>query len=247
MFGWRGKVGAISPSLAEGKNYEFYKVVPEGLLLVEWSLPPVSRIVPSQIDRALAGLEEGVDVLSGVEVGVILVGGTAPFYTKGPAYAREVHEKLRKRTAIPLIMSVDNVVEGLRAVGARRIAVASPYPDPVNEKMCGYLAQAGIEVIGLLGLGYERNHEISLLPPSASFQAARKVFREHPQADGIYLPCPRWPTVENIRPLERDLGVPVVTATQVDIWGALRALDVHAPITGFGRLLASLARADRTD
>lgn len=246
MFGWRGKVGAISPSLAEGKNYEFYRVVPEGVLLVEWCLPPVTRIVAEEIDRALAGLEEGVDVLTGVEVGVILVGGTAPFYAKGPAYTREVRDRLRKRTATPLIMSVDNVVAGLQAVGARRIAVASPYPDPINEKMRAYLAASGLEIIGLHGLGYESNHQISLLPREASFHAACEVFRRYPEADAIYLPCPRWPTVENIQPLEKDLGVPVITATQVDIWGALRALGIHASITGYGGLLASLARRDST-
>jgi maleate cis-trans isomerase len=41
--------------------------------------------------------------------------------------------------------------------------------------------------------------------------------------------------------LEREIGKPVVTSCQAYIWHALRMAKVKQPVTGFGRLMASLA------
>jgi maleate isomerase len=40
--------------------------------------------------------------------------------------------------------------------------------------------------------------------------------------------------------LEREIGKPVVTSCQAYIWHALRMAKVKQPVTGFGRLMASL-------
>jgi maleate isomerase len=60
--------------------------------------------------------------------------------------------------------------------------------------------------------------------------------REHPDADTILLPSPHWPTVGAIDPLERELGVNVMTALQAIVWHALRRVGVTDRIEGFGRL-----------
>jgi maleate isomerase len=50
------------------------------------------------------------------------------------------------------------------------------------------------------------------------------------------LPSPHWPTVGAIDPLERELGVNVMTALQAIVWHALRRVGVTDRIEGFGRL-----------
>ncbi|MBI3079316.1 MAG: hypothetical protein HYY85_20385, partial [Deltaproteobacteria bacterium] len=61
-------------------------------------------------------------------------------------------------------------------------------------------------------------------------------------AEGVYLPCAQMPTFKNIAPLERDLGVPVVTSFQAMLWHVFTMLRIHEPIQGYGRLLQSLGR-----
>jgi maleate cis-trans isomerase len=41
--------------------------------------------------------------------------------------------------------------------------------------------------------------------------------------------------------LEREIGKPVVTSCQAYIWYALKLANVRERITGFGRLMATLA------
>jgi len=58
--------------------------------------------------------------------------------------------------------------------------------------------------------------------------------------DSIFVPCPRWPTITDVDLLEREIGKPVVTSCQAYIWHALKMTKVKQPVTGYGRLMASL-------
>ena len=55
------------------------------------------------------------------------------------------------------------------------------------------------------------------------------------------MPCAKMPTFRNIAPLERDLGVPVVTSFQAMLWHVFSTLRIHEPIRGYGRLFDSLS------
>ena len=61
-----------------------------------------------------------------------------------------------------------------------------------------------------------------------------------PDADGVFLPCARWPTLDALPLLEQELGLPVVSSTVSVFYGALQRLGVRDGLQGFGSLLASL-------
>ena len=54
------------------------------------------------------------------------------------------------------------------------------------------------------------------------------------------LACTNWKTMDVIERLEKELGKPVLSTTQVSIWAALRALGRTEGVPGFGRLLRDL-------
>ena len=62
-----------------------------------------------------------------------------------------------------------------------------------------------------------------------------------PEADALLCSCTAWRSLEAVAELERRIGKPVVTSNQASIWAAYRALGLAPKITGFGRLLESLA------
>jgi maleate cis-trans isomerase len=74
----------------------------------------------------------------------------------------------------------------------------------------------------------------------AAYKIAKKLYEQAPEADGVFVPCPRWPTITDVDLLEHEIGKPVVTSCQAYIWHALRMANVKEPVTGFGRLMASL-------
>ena len=48
-----------------------------------------------------------------------------------------------------------------------------------------------------------------------------------PDAEAVFISCTNLATYDLIRPLERELGKPVLTAIQVTMWGAFRAAGVR--------------------
>jgi maleate isomerase len=68
---------------------------------------------------------------------------------------------------------------------------------------------------------------------------ASKVTR--PEADALLCSCTAWRSLEAVAELERCTGKPVISSNQASLWAAYRAIGLTPKITGFGRLLESLA------
>src|SRR5581483_9596233 len=60
---------------------------------------------------------------------------------------------LRRETGLPVSTMTEAVVDGLRSVGAKRIAVATAYADEVNNRLADFLRRSGFEVLALKGFG----------------------------------------------------------------------------------------------
>ncbi|MCI0800784.1 MAG: decarboxylase, partial [Chloroflexi bacterium] len=56
------------------------------------------------------------------------------------------------------------------------------------------------------------------------------------QADALFLSGTNWRTVDLLRMMESDLGIPVFSANQVTMWAALGRLGIPAR-PGFGGLM----------
>lgn len=240
MYGSRGRVGTISPARGDTSLYEFYKVVPDGVVAVPISLG-VQRLTREQLSAVLDRYEQAVKDLVYEECDVILMSGTPPVTSGVPGTEEMLLERARRHTTVPVFTGVGAEVEAIRAVGARRIAVGSPYTDDLNEKWRLYFTAKGFDVVVVEGLGIERNVELAKLPVDASYRVAQALHERCPDVDAIHLTCPRWPTIINVARLEQELGIPVTSSSQAQIYGSLSRLGVHDRITGFGSLLERLA------
>ena len=122
----------------------------------------------------------------------------------------------------------------------KKVVVATPYPDTLTKRVSDFLTASGFEVLKAEGLGIERNSELGNQPEHAAYRIAKKVFFSAPEADGIFLPCNRWPTANCIALLEKETGKPVLSSSLCNIWYALYRLHIKEHIQGYGSLLASL-------
>ncbi len=238
MYGRRGRVGLISPSRGDTLIYEFCKMAPDGVMPVPASLG-VQHLTREHLDAVLDRYEAAVREMVYEECDVINLGGTPPVTSGQPG----VEERLlaRARAVADVFTHVQAEVEAMRAAGMSRAAVVAPYTHDLTAKFQAYFRTKGINVVGVKSLGIERNVDIAKLPVDASYRLAVEAYREHPEADGVHLTCPRWATVVNLDRLEQDLGIPVTSSSQAVAFAAFRRLDIRDRITGFGSLLEKLA------
>jgi maleate cis-trans isomerase len=240
MYGWRGRVGLVSPARADTSVYEFYLAAPEGLVAVSTSLK-VQRLTEDQLDNVLHSYQGAAQELDYEEVDVMILGGSPPVALKGYGFDQELVDRCQAVTRAQVVALIRCEMEALQAVGARRIAIGAPYTATLTAKFADYFRQAGFEVVETRCLGIERNIDLALLPEHASYRLSKELFRSAPRVDTIHLTCPRWPTLVNLSMLEQDLGVPVTSSGQSIIYSALRRLGIRDSIGGFGSLLEKLA------
>jgi maleate cis-trans isomerase len=140
---------------------------------------------------------------------------------------------------VPAVATTPSVVAALRAFGARRISVATPYPDWNNQRLRAYLEAEGFDVLNVDGEPHAAaagNQGINDQEPDSVVAFASQVCR--PDADALLCSCTAWRAVEAVDALERRIRKPVVTSNQATIWMALGAIGIAEPVHGFGRLFA---------
>ncbi|HYE93281.1 MAG TPA: hypothetical protein VEA38_19780, partial [Terriglobales bacterium] len=180
--------------------------------------------------------------LATASVDAISYGCTTGSFFKGPGWDREMLELIERTAKVPAVATSPSVVEALRSFGARRISVATPYPEWNNTRLRAYLTAQGFEVLNLEAepvAAKAGNQGINDQDPAVIVDFASKACR--PEADALLCSCTAWRSVEAVEEIERRTGKPVVTSNQSSIWMTLRKLGHTQPIAGFGRLLRSFA------
>ncbi len=129
---------------------------------------------------------------------------------------------------------VSCVVEGLRAVDARKIVIGTPYPDPVNTKMAAFMRSRGFDVLYTEGLNLKDDTEITRVDPAFILEFARAI--DHRDADAIFLSCGGFRAVDVIAEIEKAIGKPVISSNQAMAWHCQRLAGISDKIEGFGRL-----------
>ena len=239
MIGWRARIGSIQPSRGDTFTYEFYKMAPDGVVLVT-TATNIKELTEAEFERALGEYDKAGKILATEEVDFILVGGTPVIAMKGVGADLAIAKKIQDATGIPTMHNFTAVIESLRKLNIKRIAVATPYRDAVNERHKKFLEANGFEVVKIKGLQLERNVEIAKTPPYSAYRLAKETFREAPGAEGIYISCSRWQTVSFIEALEQDVKVPVVSNSLSSIWASFVHTGVGTAKPGFGQLMRSL-------
>jgi maleate isomerase len=237
MYGWRGRVGSVAATPSDIFSYEFYKIVPPGLSIMQTTLS-IHIMNTQELADGYAGTEKMAVALAREGADVIILGGAPTLYDQGPGSDTALSERISKVAGVPVVSNQTAMMDGLRAFGCRKIMIASPFNEENNQKLKKYLEGSGFEVVGVYGMGFDANADINRVSEGEAYRFLKKSGLDCPQAEGMIVPCANWPTTLVAPQVERDLGIPVVTSNQAKTWGALKALGIKDRISDFGRLLA---------
>jgi maleate isomerase len=196
------------------------------------------------MDRMNAEIEAGARYLATAKVDAIAYGCTTGSFYRGPGWDRDMLEVIQRAAGVPAVATSPSVVAALRFFGAKKISVATPYPEWNNQKLRAYLEASGFEVLNVEGeprAAGSGNQGINDYDPDDVIAFAPGVCR--PDADALLCSCTAWRSLEAVAELERRTGKPVVTSNQASIWMAFRALGVAPGRRGLGKLLDTLAPA----
>ncbi len=230
-------IGLISPNFSQETLVDVYKILPQGVR-IEGRPLVVGRFTDDEFYKAEQAFSDLVRDLARKPLDFLMVTGELFLSYKGPGSDRQILELVKHITPIAASTVLTAVVRGCRALGLKRVVMATPFPEDQDERLLRFLAHDGIEVVAFRGLGCPNSHVIWSLAPDTGYDLATALLREHPDVDGVYMPCNKWRVISVIDRIENESGKPVVTNTQAWVWEALRAMGLTSPIPGYGRLLS---------
>lgn len=235
-YGWKARIGLIVPSTNVINEPEFWRMVPEGVGVFTARAMLLGRATQESYVEMAKAVSGAADQLATAEVDIVAYGCTSGSFV---CPMEDLVNDMQARTGKPALAAAGAVVAALRALGARRVALATPYVDFVNQREREFLHGAGFDVVSLeaLDLGHtqEERRAIGRVPPEAIYRLARRADR--PDADVVFISCTNLASLGIIERLENELGKPVITSNQACFWACLRRLGLRDAVPGFGRLL----------
>ncbi len=203
----------------------------------------VRALTPEGYEPAWNAILPAAEHLAGQGVDAIMVIGTSLTFYRGPQAHRWLLEELRRRTGLPVSTMSQAIIDGLREVGARRIAVATAYSDMVNRRLRQLLAADGIEVLALECFdllefgGPSKKSEADIIALSDA------AVERADGAQGILISCGGLRTLGVAAPLEARHRLPVVSSATAAFWAAMRLVGESGRIEGYGRLFEQAREA----
>jgi maleate isomerase len=230
MATWDHKLGIIVPSWNTVMEYEMQRMA-GGTMSIHTERIRHTADTEENLAWMSTQAPQAAELLSHAKVDAICYGCTGSGFLKTPAADQKLAADLEARTGIPSLTTSASVADALRAVGAKRISVASPYEPWLNEKLRIYLTAAGFDILALQGLGTQAHSTISTERVKA---LAAEVVR--PETDAIFISCSNFRTLDIIESIEQAHGKPVVTSNQASMWNSLRRIGDRRVIANAGRL-----------
>jgi maleate isomerase len=166
----------------------------------------------------------------------VMVGG---FHAHEDAEARVAAAAEEAGGPGPVLSSAGALLRALHALGARRVAIVTPYVDALTNVVIEYLDSHAIEVTDAVSLNVADNVEVGRLDPMELPEVARRL--DVRDADAVVLSaCVQMPSLPVIPAVERELGLPVLSTATATVFDLLRRLDLEPTVPDAGSLLVGL-------
>ncbi len=136
-----------------------------------------------------------------------------------------------------VISSAGALIDGVNTIGAKKVAIITPYMKPLTDTVIEYIQASGIEVTDSISLEVSDNLAVGRLDPMNLIEHAKKLNTSG--ADAVVLSaCVQMPSLPAIQIVQDQLNLPVLSAATSTVYKILKSLDLKASVPNAGHLLS---------
>ena len=158
--------------------------------------------------------------------------------TRGAGYHCVSQERLSKRTidnghAAPVVTSAGALMDALGVLGAKKVAIITPYMKPLTEQVVAYIEGGGIKVTDSISLEIADNLEVGAQDPMNLVEIVKRL--DYSEADVVVLSaCVQMPSLPALQAAQNMLGMPVTSTAACTVRNMLDLLGLPAHFQGAG-------------
>ncbi|WP_275896811.1 Asp/Glu racemase [Burkholderia sp. IDO3] len=180
--------------------------------------------------------------LSDAQVDVLGYACLVAIMSMGHGYHRVSEHRLHGRTVengapAPVVTSAGALVDGLHAIGAKKVSILAPYMKPLTRLVIDYIESEGIEVVDSISLEIPDNLEVGRQDPLAPVEITKRLKTTGVDAV-VASACVQMPSLGSIQLIEDRVGLPVVSSSVATTFMMLKRLRLNTAVPGFGSLLS---------
>lgn len=216
---------------AQGVNFTFHS-----------SRMRMKRVTKEELEAMDRDSDRCALELSDARVDVMGYACLVAIMSMGHGYHRQSEARLHGRTVenggpAPIVTSAGALVDGLHALGAKRVAIITPYMKPLTKLVIDYIEAEGVEVLDSISLEIEDNLAVGARDPLALLDIAPKL--KITNADAVVLSaCVQMPSLEAVPIVEKSIGLPVVSSSICTAFRMLEELGLETAVSDAGALLS---------
>ena len=249
--------------MSAARTYRIGQIVPSSNTTMETEIPAIlrtreaihperftfhsSRMRMKQVTKEeLAAMDADSDrcalELSDARVDVLGYACLVAIMSMGRGYHCVSEQRLHQRTMengapAPVVTSAGALVDGLKAIGAKKVSLLAPYMRPLTALVVDYIEHQGIEVVDSLSLEIPDNLEVGRQDPRAPIEITKKLKTTGVDAV-VASACVQMPSLPSIQPIEDRVGLPVISSSVATTYMMLKRLGLNTAVPGFGSLLS---------
>jgi maleate isomerase len=227
MYGWRARIGRINPSPETVGDEEWRRMMPDGVIVVSTRMFIESVDAPG-LTAMVTHVERAAKELATTQPNVILMAGTAGAFNGGAGFDKVLCDRIQTAAnGIKATTTMTAVVAALQALRIKSVAVVTPYLESVEQGLVTALSADGFDVPARRSMGIQKSSDMGKVDPHETYAFARSLMQSAGPVEGLLISCGNLRTLEIIRPMERDFGVPIITSNQAGLWQTLQMSGVE--------------------
>lgn len=242
-YGKGGWIGLGTPQANPTMEAEFRRLLPDDTVLLTTRLQGSAASSEQRMVDYIETLPLTLKTYDTLKPDVYGFGNTGSSYLVGADREAEIVAAVEAQFGYPIITAAQAVLAALRAIGAQRIAILAPYPQPIIDASVVFWEAAGLAVTAVerLDIGSNDTRNIYGLRTEDALAGLERL--PVGAADAVLLSGTGMPSLGAIDKAAPVLGKPVVSSNYCLAWALLQAVGrIGAPWSDDGPVLGGLRR-----
>ncbi len=172
-------------------------------------------------------------ILPGQKINTIAYGCTSGTIAIGEDKVKEKVQLAKPECYVTT--PITSAIKAFKKMNVKKIAVFTPYPEPVNKIIFEYFNKKNINIISFSTFNIDLDSDIARVDPK--YLSETLINLDINEADALFISCTALPALKILDEVEKKISKTVFSSNQTLIWDTIRSIGYKSVVEGYGKLL----------